>query len=136
GAQALGESEPDAPIAVFGHEVEAEAVRHRKVAALGVVHADHRPAYAGPQMPVRIDEAGHADHVAGIDGGNRWGVDCFCRPDDGAVSDVHVTAREIADPGVQGKHGCATDYELAARGQRCRGATRYRVPAASSRLCE
>ena len=68
-----------------------------------------------------VDEAGHADHAGRVEDGKPGRVDVLGHGDDGAVSHVHVAAREIADLGIDGQHGGAADDELAAGRQRPAG---------------
>ena len=122
GAQRLGGAEDDGAVAVLRRHELAQAVAHREIAELVDVGPDERPEQAGPEMPMGVDEARHADHAAAFDDLRLRRVDLRRDRDDRAVAHMHVAGREIVDLGVHGQHGGAADHELAARRQRCAGA--------------
>ena len=115
---ASASAEPHAAIAVFGRHEPAEPVADREISDRGNVGAHERPEQAGPQVPVRVDEARHADHAAAVDDLRLRRIDLGRDRDDRAVAHMHVAGREIGDLRVHGQHGGAADDELAARRQR------------------
>jgi hypothetical protein len=120
GAQRLREPKPDAAIAVLGRHVHAKPRRDGEVAALADIAAHVRTQQTGPQVPVRVDEARHADDAAAVDDLCIVGIDRAADCDDHAVADAHVAWHEVAETGVHGQHGGAADDEGAARRQgRC-----------------
>ena len=116
--QRLGEAEPGAPVGILGLIMRAILRGNGKVAEPGIVVAYERPADVGPVMPVRIDQAWHADHASPVDhlgAGRRYpGSD----RDDRAAAHVHVAARKVAKAAIQRQHVGAPHDKLAARWQR------------------
>ena len=80
GAQRFGDAEHARAVAVLRRHELAQAVAHREIAELVDVGADERPEQAGPQMPVRVDEARHADHAAAVDDLRLRRIDLRPRP--------------------------------------------------------
>ena len=118
GTQRLGGAEDDGAVAVLRRHELTQAVAHRKVAELVDIGADERPEQAGPEMPVGVDEARHADHAAAFDDLRLRRIDLGRDRDDRTVAHMHVAGREIVDLRVHGQHGGAADDELATRRQR------------------
>ena len=132
GAERLGEAEPHAAIAVLRRVVRAEARGDGEISVARIVGAYDRPQHAGPQVPVRVDEAGHADHAAPVDDLGARRSDSASHRDDGAVAHMHVAARKLADRRIHGEHVGATHDELAARRQ---GRSRLRALPGGADLC-
>jgi hypothetical protein len=73
-------------------------------------------------MPVRVDEARHADGAAALDDLNIRQVDARADRDDRAVAYMHVAGFEISEARIHRQHGCAADDEFGTRRQRRGGA--------------
>jgi hypothetical protein len=124
GAQGLGEAEPDAAVAVVAHHQRPEPRGDGEVAALGHVGPDVGAEQAGPEVPVGVDEARHADRAAGVDDLRTARIEPGADRDDGAVADADVARGEIAEARVHGEDGGPADHQVAARRQGGGGADR------------
>ena len=58
-----------------------------------------RPQATGPQVPMRLDEPGHADHAATVDHFGARRRQARGHRDDRAVAHMHVAARNLAEAG-------------------------------------
>ena len=94
-AEGFGDAEPDAAVAVLGHHELAQPIAHREVADRIDIGAHERTEERRPQVPVRVDDARHADHAVCVDR-SRPRIEPRPDRDDRAVAHMHVAAREIA----------------------------------------
>ena len=99
GGERLGGAETDGAIAVLGLHQRSEAGGHREIAERGNVGADEEAEQGVPQVEMRIDEAGNADHAGAVDDLRGWRLDLLGDRDDGPVADMHVAAARSGTAG-------------------------------------
>jgi len=119
--QAFGNAEPHADIGVLRRAKTADAQAGREVTLLGIVGTDDQPQRGAPQMPMRVDEARHYDHVAAVDHLRIGSIDVGADGDDCAVADMHIAAGQVAEVCVHRQDVAAAHNEFAARRQRATG---------------
>ncbi len=120
GADRLGDAQPHALIAVFRRVVLADREGDREIGALGVVDAPQRAQEAGPEVPMRVDEAGHADRALAVDDLCARRGHVGADRDDDAVAHMDVANGKIAMGVVHRQYVGAAHHEFAARRQRNR----------------
>ena len=87
----------------------------REISFLRIVGTDDQPQRGAPQMPMRIDEARHDDHVAAVDHLRAGSIDVGADGDNRAVANMHVAAGQIAEVRVHRQDMAAAHDEFAAR---------------------
>ena len=137
GAECFREAEAHRTVTILGTIIFAEPRRHGEIAVARVIRADNGPKKTCPEMPMRIDEAGYAQHTGAINdlGAGRFQV--VADRNDDAIAHMHVAIIEFGEVRVHCQHFRAADHELVAGWQRCwRGGHRARVRRGILRFCK